>query len=92
MTKATKRISWIAAFGVIAAMGLMVGAIGSHLTVLGIDLQGDGGALFAMALTVLAASVTVGFLRRRELPVVGGVFNTNGERIEVSGTAWVSGG
>lgn len=76
-----------AALGAIVALGLMVGAIGSHLTVLGVNLQGDGGALFAMALMVLAASVTVGFLRRRELPVVGGVFRTNGERIEVSGTA-----
>ncbi len=75
-----------AAIGAIAAMGLMVGAIGSHLTVLGIDLQGDGGALFAMALIVLAASLTVAIIRRREIPIVGKVFKTNGERIEVTGT------
>ncbi len=76
-----------AAIGAIAAMGLMVGAIGSHLTVLGIDLQGDGGALFAMALIVLAASLTVAIIRRREIPIVGAVFKTNGGRIEVTGTA-----
>jgi uncharacterized membrane protein YphA (DoxX/SURF4 family) len=76
-----------AAFGAIVALGLMVGAIGSHLTVLGIDLHGDGGALFAMAWIVLAASLTVAILRRREIPVVGAVFKANGERIESTGTA-----
>ena len=75
------------AFGAIVALGLMIGAIGSHLTVLGIDLQGDGGALFAMAWIVLAASLTVAILRRREIPVVGAVFKANGERIESTDTA-----
>ncbi len=81
-----------AAVGAMVALGLMVGAIGSHLTVLGVDLQGDGGALFAMAWIVLAASATVAILRRREIPVVGGVFKANGERIESTSSALVSGG
>ena len=76
-----------AAFGAIVAMGLMVGAIGSHLTVLGVNLQGDGGTLFAMAWIVLAASFTVAVIRRRELPVVGAIFQANGGRIESTGTA-----
>jgi uncharacterized ion transporter superfamily protein YfcC len=42
---------------------LMVGAIGAHLTRLGVLYQGDP-SLFIMALMVLAASVTVVGLRR----------------------------
>lgn len=76
-----------AAFGAVMALGMMVGAIGSHLTVLGIDLQGDGGALFAMAWIVMAAALSVAILRRGELPVVGPVFKVNGGRIESTGSA-----
>src|SRR5438552_9024325 len=36
--------------GAILAMGVMGGAIISHLTVLGIEVKGDGGLLFALAL------------------------------------------
>ncbi len=56
-----------AALGGLAAMGLMVGAIGSHLTVLGIEHEGDGGALFIMAWVTLVAAGTVAWLRRGEL-------------------------
>lgn len=44
-----KRLAWA---GAILAWGLMSGAIFSHLTSLGIEVQGDGGLLFALALTV----------------------------------------
>jgi hypothetical protein len=81
-----------AVFGALVAMGLMVGAIGSHLTVLGVDLQGDGGMLFAMAWIVLATSLTVAILRRRDIPFVGAIFKANGERIESPGAVLVSGG
>lgn len=43
------RLAWA---GAILALGLMSGAIFSHLTSLGIEVQGDGGLLFALALTV----------------------------------------
>ncbi len=36
-------------FGALLASGLMFGAVASHLTILGINYNGDGGALFAMA-------------------------------------------
>ena len=75
-----------AALGAIVAIGLMVGAIGSHLTIIGVNFQGDGGTLFAMAWIVLAASFTVAVIRRRELPVGGAMFQTNGGRIESTGT------
>jgi len=59
------------AVGAVLALGLMAGAIGAHLTKLGIDVQGDGGTLFALALTVALAAGIVAILRRRELPIVG---------------------
>jgi hypothetical protein len=59
-----------AALGGFVAAGVMAGAIGSHLTVLGIDVLGDGGTLFAMAWVVLIASATVIVLRREGLPVI----------------------
>ncbi|MBI1383239.1 MAG: DoxX family protein [Planctomycetaceae bacterium] len=60
-----------AALGAALSLGLMVGAIGSHLFVLGIEVQGDGGTLFVLALVTAAASAVVLWLRRAELPVVG---------------------
>jgi len=39
-------------FGAVLGIGLMFGAIGSHLFVIGITHAGDGGALFGMAILV----------------------------------------
>lgn len=63
-----------APLGAIVAAGLMAGAIASHLTVLGIEVRGDGGLLFALALTVLTASLAVIAIRRADIPVVGRYF------------------
>lgn len=41
------------------ALGLMVGAIGMHLTLLGISVNEDGGYLFFLAVAVTACSVYV---------------------------------
>ena len=60
-----------AALGAVLAIGLMGGAIMSHLTRLGIEIQGDHGLLFKLAVTVLFAAVTVLIIRRRDLPLVG---------------------
>ncbi len=62
------------ALGAVLAMGLMGGAILGHLTKLGIEVQGDHGLLFTLALVTLVAAGIVALLRRRELPVVGGHF------------------
>jgi uncharacterized membrane protein YphA (DoxX/SURF4 family) len=58
-------------WGAILAMGIMAGAIMSHLTTLGIAVRGDGGLLFALAVTVFLSSAIVLLLRRAEIPVVG---------------------
>jgi DoxX-like family len=41
------------------ALGLMGGAIGMHLTLLGIEVQGDGGQLFLYAVIVTVCSLYV---------------------------------
>ena len=48
-----------ALFGGVLALGLMLGAIGMHLTKLGISVQGDGGYLFFLALLVALCSAFV---------------------------------
>ena len=62
------------AIGAGLALALMAGAIFFHLTRLGIEVQGDGGLLFKLALVVTAAAGVVLLIRRRELPLVGGLF------------------
>jgi putative oxidoreductase len=57
--------------GALISLAATSGAIVSHLMILGIVVQDDGGLLFALALVVFAASVGVLFIRRHELPFVG---------------------
>ena len=59
------------AIGALLAVGVGVGAVFSHLTILGIDVKGDGGLLFALACVVLVGSAVVLAIHRRELPIVG---------------------
>ena len=60
-----------ASIGAIVAMGVIAGAIASHLVILGIEVQGDGGLLFALAVMVFVGSAIVLILRRSQIPVVG---------------------
>jgi len=55
-------------------MGMMAGAITSHFVILGFEVKGDGGLLFALALTAFIGSALVLVLRRAEIPVVGRYF------------------
>jgi hypothetical protein len=59
--------SGTAGFGGLLAAGLMAGAILSHLTRLGIEVQGDGGLLFGLAWVVLLCSLATIALHRSEL-------------------------
>ena len=63
------RFTWL---GSVLALGAMAGAILSHLTLLGIEVQGDKGLLFALAITVFLATGINLFLHRAEIPVIGG--------------------
>ncbi|WP_020602774.1 DoxX family protein [Spirosoma spitsbergense] len=61
--------SWI---GAGLGLGVMLGAIVSHLTVLGIEVQGDGGYLFILALVVAASCLTILSITRHDwIPMLG---------------------
>jgi len=61
----------LVAYGAILTVGLMSGAILSHLTILGIEVKGDGGLLFGLALTCFVGSLVILSIRRTAIPVVG---------------------
>jgi hypothetical protein len=65
-----------AALGAVLAMGLMGGAILSHLTRLGIEVQGDGGLLFGLAITTLLAATIVAIIRRGQIPILGALLSS----------------
>lgn len=48
--------------GAFLGMGVMTGAIGSHLLVLGIESAGDGGTLFILAIVVFVACLIAAIL------------------------------
>ena len=52
--------------GALLGIGLMAGAILSHLTVLGIESKGDGGQLFMLAIIVLVCCSVVALLHKRD--------------------------
>lgn len=56
------RTAWM---GAALAAALMLGAIGMHVTLLGIEVQGDGGQLFLYAWLVLLAAAWVIFYERK---------------------------
>lgn len=56
--------SWV---GALLSAGLMIGAIGMHLTILGIAVKNDGGYLFFLAVVVLLCSLIVLFFEREKL-------------------------
>jgi len=57
--------------GAIVAIGVLAGAIMSHLTILGIVVMNDGGLLFFLALITVACCAVVLFFERRSIPLVG---------------------
>jgi uncharacterized membrane protein YphA (DoxX/SURF4 family) len=53
------------------ALAVISGAIMAHLTRLGIDVKGDGGLLFGLALVVFVGSLGILAIRRSQIPFVG---------------------
>ena len=60
--------------GAILGMAATGGAIVSHLTFLGIEVQADKGLLFFLAITVFVSSAIALFLHRVQIPVLGRKF------------------
>lgn len=57
--------------GAILSIGVISGAIVSHLAILGIEIKGDGGLLFWLAVTVFVLSLAILAIRRSQIPLVG---------------------
>lgn len=55
---------WVGAF---LALGLMAGAIVMHLTMLGIEVQGDGGYLFFLAVLVSICSIIILVINKKRI-------------------------
>ena len=62
-----KRTSWA---GALLTVGLMAGAIFSHLTQLGIEVKGDGGQLFYIAVGTWVLSLVVLWSERKQIPFI----------------------
>lgn len=60
--------------GALLALGVMGGAIMSHLTVLGVVVQNDGGLLFGLAVGVAICCLVTLLLHRKQIPVIAGWF------------------
>ena len=63
----TPRFAWA---GALLALSVISGAILSHLTILGIVVQDDGGLLFLLAVTVFLCSAFTIYLHRQEIPLI----------------------
>jgi hypothetical protein len=57
--------------GAILALGTICGALFFHLTSLGIEVMGDGGTLFYLAIAVFVCSLVLIALHRKEIPIFG---------------------
>ena len=55
------------AYGALLTVGVAAGAILSHLTLLGIEVRGDGGLLFGLAVTIFASGLALLAIHRREV-------------------------
>ncbi len=58
--------------GALLSIAIIAGALASHLTVLGVEVQGDGGLLFGLAVVVLVASLALAAAHLDQLPRRGG--------------------
>lgn len=59
----------LSAYGAAIGLGVISGAIFSHLTVLGIEVMGDGGYLFGLAVAVFVCCVIVLWFRKDDILV-----------------------
>lgn len=60
--------------GAVLGLGIISGAIFSHLTQLGIVVQDDGGLLFGLAVIVFVFCAILAWMERKSIPVVKNFF------------------
>ena len=54
--------------GALLGVGIMAGAIASHLFVLGIEVQGDGGLLFGLGVVVFVCCAILVWINKTKIP------------------------
>jgi uncharacterized membrane protein YphA (DoxX/SURF4 family) len=69
----TPGYAWL---GALVGLGVISGAIVSHLTVLGIEVQGDHGLLFGLALAVFVTCAVTLILHRNQIPFLPARFKS----------------
>ncbi|WP_111709185.1 DoxX family membrane protein [Lutibacter citreus] len=57
--------------GALLTFGVISGAVLMHLTLLGIEINNDGGLLFFMALFLFLLSLIVLWCERKKIPIIG---------------------
>ena len=62
------KTSWL---GAALTVGVIAGAIFMHLTKLGIEVQGDGGTLFYLAVATFIMGLAVLIYHRKAIPIIG---------------------
>ena len=62
------RTIWL---GALLVLGVISGAIITHLTKIGIEVNGDGGTLFFMAILLFILSSVTLWLHKKEIPIIG---------------------
>lgn len=64
-------LSWL---GALLGVGVISGAIFFHLTKLGIEVQGDGGYLFFLAVVVFVCCIAVAGISYKQIPIINRLF------------------
>lgn len=63
--------NFIPQIGALLSFCVMLGAIIAHASVLGIEVNGDGGQLFIMLVIVLISNIVVMWIKRSKMPFIG---------------------
>lgn len=63
--------------GALLTVGVMIGAVMSHLTIIGIEHDGDGGTLFISAIVTFISGSILLIFNRANIPWVGKNFKKN---------------
>lgn len=62
-------------YGAFLSLGLISGAILTHLIILGIDVQNDGGKVFYLAIVTFICNLIVVIQNRKSLPILKSIFS-----------------
>lgn len=68
-------LSKIPQYGALLGFGTMLGALIAHVSILGMEIHGDGGQMVMMMAVVLLSSIIVMWINRRRMPFVGHTFS-----------------